>query len=396
MATDSSLSKEEVDRGLSSVLRVGVAGQAMTTLTEGVFLVLLANELNAPLYLIGLLAAIPPLAQLVQIPSVYLIERYQNRKKIVLFAHTGTRACILLIALIPALFSPLLGLTFLLIFLLFRGIFAAIANSAWNSLVRDLVPSRQLGAFFSRRWIYSMAVSIPLTLTAGFFIGEWANWYPRSSLLGFSIIFFLGFLAGIIGMYFMSRTPEPPMPPLEGKIKLLELIKRPFKDVNFRRLIGFLGSWNFALFLASPFFAIYMVNRLGFDPSFVIMMTVLSQVVNLVFMRIWGRFSDSYSNKSVLGVNGPLVLLAILLWTFTAMPERHFLTVPLVVTIHILLGISMSGVTLATGNIGLKLAPRGKGTSYLAANNLVSSLATGISPILGGGSQVYSQSNNSL
>lgn len=57
---------------------------------------------------------------------------------------------------------------------------------------------------------------------------------------------------------------------------------------------------------------------------------------------------------------------------------------PLLIAIHTLMGISTAGVTLATGNIGLKLAPKGKATSYLAANSIVNSLAAGIAPILGG------------
>jgi MFS family permease len=48
------------------------------------------------------------------------------------------------------------------------------------------------------------------------------------------------------------------------------------------------------------------------------------------------------------------------------------------------MGISLAGVTLALGNIGLKLAPKGEATAYLAANSLTNSLAAGIAPILGG------------
>jgi MFS family permease len=48
------------------------------------------------------------------------------------------------------------------------------------------------------------------------------------------------------------------------------------------------------------------------------------------------------------------------------------------------MGISTAGVTLAAGNMGLKLAPKGQATAYLAANSLVNSLAAGIAPILGG------------
>lgn len=73
-----SLTEEEIQTGLKNVLRDGLATRAMITLTEGVFLVGFALKLEAPLFVIGLLAAIPPLAQLIQIPSIFLIEKYQN------------------------------------------------------------------------------------------------------------------------------------------------------------------------------------------------------------------------------------------------------------------------------------------------------------------------------
>jgi MFS family permease len=48
------------------------------------------------------------------------------------------------------------------------------------------------------------------------------------------------------------------------------------------------------------------------------------------------------------------------------------------------MGISIAGVTLGSGNIGLKLAPQGKATTYLAAYTLVNSMAAGIAPAVGG------------
>jgi len=42
------------------------------------------------------------------------------------------------------------------------------------------------------------------------------------------------------------------------------------------------------------------------------------------------------------------------------------------------------GIALATGNLGLKLAPKDNGTVYLAAASLVSAVAGGITPVLAG------------
>lgn len=48
-------------------------------------------------------------------------------------------------------------------------------------------------------------------------------------------------------------------------------------------------------------------------------------------------------------------MLCIRAWTFTTLPEKYILTVPLLIVIHIVMGISMAGIALASGTIGLKL-----------------------------------------
>jgi len=57
---------------------------------------------------------------------------------------------------------------------------------------------------------------------------------------------------------------------------------------------------------------------------------------------------------------------------------------PLVIAIHLVTGISTTGITLAQGNIGLKLAPRDKGVIYLATMGIINSSAARIGPLLGG------------
>ena len=158
----------------------------------------------------------------------------------------------------------------------------------------------------------------------------------------------------------------------------------PFKDRNFKNLMVFLASWNFAVNLAAPFFTVYMIKRLNLGISLIISLTVLSQIVNVLFFGIWGKLSDKFSNKSVLSVSGPLFMTCIFMWTFTTLPEKYVLTFPLLVVIHILMGISMAGVTLASRNISIKLAPKGQSTSYLAVSSIVNSIAAGIAPIIGG------------
>jgi len=382
--TKETLTQEQVQSGLSYVIKDGVATQAMGILTGGAFLVAFALKLGASNMVIGLLAAIGPLAQLLQLPSIFLVEKIRNRRSIVLFTAGLSRLCWLLIALIPFLFSEQIGLAVLLGAMIAASAFGAISGCSWNSWMRDLIPQNILGSFFSKRMRIATGVGIALSLLAAVYLDLWRKLLANYEIYGYSILFLLGVGAGALGVYFLAQTPEKRMPTTEQKTGILKLLAQPFKDENFRKLIAFMCSWNFAVNLAGPFFMVYMLRRLGLSMSFIIALSIISQVLNFTFLKIWGKYTDRFSNKSVLAICGPLFILSILAWTFTTMPEKYFLTIPLLVIIHIVMGLSSAGVSLASGNIGLKLAPQGQATAYLAANTIVNSVAAGIAPILGG------------
>lgn len=379
-----SLTDEEVDHGLKLVIRDGLATQAMVTLTGGIFLVAFALQLGASNTVIGLLAAIPPLAELLQMPAIYIVDRVQKRRLVVVAASLAARLFWVPIILIPFFLSPEQGIFVLIVSIALYSSFSAISHCGWNSWMRDLIPQDRLGAFFSRRLTLSTVIALVISLVAGFFIDSWKVVFPDLAAYGYSILFLLGLLAGLFGITLLARTPEPRMVTTYEEDGLLAAIAKPFQDINFKNLIVYLGSWNFAVNLAAPFFTVYMLQRLGLDISVVVALGILSQVMNIIFYRSWGQVSDRFSNKSVLAVSGPLFMLAIFAWMFVTLPGVYILTYPLLILIHILMGISLAGVSLASGNISLKLAPQGQATSYLAASTFTNSVAAGIAPILGG------------
>jgi len=379
-----SLSESRVQSALQNVIKDGIASQAMGVLTGGAFLVAFAIKLGASNFVIGLLAAIGPLSQLLQLPSIFIVEKVRNRRLITVIAASLSRICWLIIALIPLLFGVKAGLAVLIISLVAVSAFGAVSGCSWNSWMRDLIPEKILGTFFSKRMRIATGVGIGLSLLAAVYLDYWKKFLPAYEMQGYSILFVFGFAAGGIGIYFLAKTPEIKMPAPVGKVRILSLLAKPFRDENFRKLIAFMCSWNFAVNLAGPFFMVYMLKRLGLSMSFIIGLSILSQVMNFLFLKIWGRFTDRFSNKSVLAISGPLFIFSILAWTFTTMPEKYFLTIPLLIVIHMVMGLSSAGVSLASGNISLELAPKGQATAYLAANTIVNSLAAGIAPILGG------------
>jgi len=229
-----------------------------------------------------------------------------------------------------------------------RGLLNAITNSGWNSWIRDLVPQPILGRFFSRRMAFATLAGVVFGLGAAFFIDYWRTQVPgESAVFGYTYVLLFGALfLGLASPLFMSLMPEPLMQPITGpQPSLGQRLTAPLRDTNFRRLMQFLLFWGFASNLAIPFFAVHMLQRLGLPVLWVIALSILSQMFNILFLRVWGTFADRFGNKSVLSVGVSLYLLVILGWIFTTMPERYFLTVPLLVLLHIFAGIASAAVT---------------------------------------------------
>lgn len=92
--------------GLLWLVRNGIASQAMETLTIGPFLVAYALALGASNLQIGILAAVPHLAQFAQLLGVYLVEHFRARRAICVLAAGINRPMFILMAAAALLPSP--------------------------------------------------------------------------------------------------------------------------------------------------------------------------------------------------------------------------------------------------------------------------------------------------
>jgi len=377
-------SDADTERSLRWMLRNGIAAQCMETLALGPVLVAYALLFGASNFAIGLLAALPNLAQLALIPAVQLVEKVRKRRLLAVLFGAASRPMLLVMAAAALVPSKDMGLAMILVALTVRYGLGAFVGCSFNSWVRDLVPEHRMGTVFADRLMWMTAVGIVVSLAAGLFVDQWGLALPDWEAHGYAILLVLAFIAGCTSVYFMSNMVEPAMPPAEANVRLRERLAQPLKDENFRNLVFFLGAWNFAINLAAPFFTVYLYKRLGLSVTMVTVLLVVSQATNVAVLRTWGRIADKVANKSILAVAAPLFVLSIFLWTFTTLPEKHSFTVPLLVIIHVLAGLSTAGVTLASTNISLKLAPRGGAASYLSVSSLITAGAAGVAPVVGG------------
>ena len=117
-----------------------MATSVMSTLTGSVFLVAFALTLGASELVIGLLATIPYLSNVIQIPTIYLVEKYRVRRSITMLAAATSRSFLLVIAIIPFVVPFTLALPLVLIALVLNSLLASMGGCTWNSWMHDLLP----------------------------------------------------------------------------------------------------------------------------------------------------------------------------------------------------------------------------------------------------------------
>src|SRR4051812_22015267 len=381
LAPDPVVTPEDLDRGKRALVKDAAWASMVGALYGGVILVGFALELGATPLHIGLLAAIPFLAQVAQLPGIALIEKLGQRRKIAVVSVGISRLMIAALAALVLLPDKKTALHVLLAAQITITLFGSVAGCSVNSWMHQLLASQGLVALFSRRLFWSTVLASAGALAAGYAVQHWPS---EQRLDAYALSFIAAGLVGFISVYYLATVPEPTMVRTGPRTPLVQLLRAPLADAKFRRVVVFMTAWNFASNLAAPFLTVYLLQQMAYGMGRVTTLWIASQMANALTMYSWGRLSDRLSNKAILAVALPAFFGCLIALPFAAIPHVHELTLPLIYVIHVVMGAASGGIALATGNLGLKLAPQGHGTNYLAVVGLAGALASGLAAIAGG------------
>jgi len=370
----------DVRRALGLSIWDGIFANLYANLTGGVFLVGYALALKASEVQIGLLAAFPLFANIVQPLSTYLIERIGRRRSLALLGGAFARL-LWLVVIIASLYlasrKTLLYVSLWIVALSQVG--TAVNNLAWMSWMADLVREEIRGRYFGLRNAALGAAALLASLAGGYFLDVWKDSHPRGEMDALRVLFTTGVVCGVISLLIQARIYEPPLREGDGSLPFRHRLLLPFHDTNFRRFLSFTLAWNFAVYFTAPFFAVYMLKTLKLSYTAVATYAVLSSVADLASAQLWGRLSDRETNK-------PILILASLFaasipygWLFTNRDSHYLLAF-----LHLEGGLFWAGIRLCTGNLVLKISPPSSRSLYFSTFNAVAGLMALIAPILGG------------
>lgn len=355
----------------------GVFAVPYATLTSGPLLTLFLLALGATEFQIGLVAAFPLLAGLVQPLGAEVIRRRGGWRRPVSLAGAGVDLLLWGVSLgAVLLLEPQTALLVILGVLALQQMATAFTSVAWTSWMSDLVPARLRGRYFGRRNFVCNTFGFVSALGAGWVL-EAAG---QDVLSVFLWIIAFGLVLRGVSLYFLRRQPElGPARSAEGRF--FEQLTQPIASPGFRPFLLYVVLWGFSVQLAAPFFTVYMIREAGVSTGAVMLFAGLGTAANLAGQRFWGPLCDRLGDRPVMRAAGLIVVLQPLWWLFTSGSGAGYYLMPL---LSIIGGFAWGGHLLATGNLMMRLAPALGKTSFFAVQAALGGLAGALGPIAGG------------
>jgi MFS family permease len=324
---------------------------------------------------VGLLGALPFLAQLMQLPGAWLTSRHGPRP-----------VALVTVALSRQAFLPLVVLPFLPVSPeVKRGVLIAVAaahhglgilcNNAWVTWMGDLVPSRVRGRYFGRRTALSTLAGALATFSVGTFL-DGARTSERTGL-ALAALAFTACVLGALSTALMALKHQPARPP--AKPFHADRVLQPLRDGVARRFLAYSLSWNAALGLSGPFFTLYLLEDLKLGFTLVALQGSTTALARMLSAPLWGRLIDRLGARAVLRACAFGLVLSPLLWALAG-PERWW---PIALD-ALLSGVLLSGHGLSTFALSLAVAPARERPFYHAAFAMTGGASFAVASAAGG------------
>lgn len=413
---DEELPQQTPHQSVRSSLRFstfdGVFATIFINITSGVLLSNFLVDLDASTMVIGGLAAIPMVMNLLQPLGAYLADRTTSRHWYGLRVYGPSRLIWLVLALGILLLTWHHTDLHLLIYLasgvvFVSAILTALGSASWLSWKAALVPRQLRGRYFGfRNSTVSLATLICVPI-AGLGVSVW----PGGTVQGYGAMLLLAVVAGLISLLFQffmidvnpqlqrlsptdlyykilrkqssNRTkPVEAASPIAEPIKSDQIKSSIWQDKNFLTFLLYFGFWTFAVNLSAPFFNIYLLDNLDLDVKWVTLYNSLQAGANLSMLMMWGKLSDRTGNRPLLLLMGILVAITPLLWLgVNTTPVSLWFWLPF---LHILAGGTWAAIDLCSNNIQMAIAPMQRHSTYFAIAAAVAGGSGALGTIMGG------------
>lgn len=102
---EETVTDNQLNSGLKLVITEGLSAEAMVVFTSGTFLTAMAIHMGASNFQLGLFAALPTFTTIFQLLSIWLVQKFNNRKLVTSAFNFLARVPLLAVGIMPLLFT---------------------------------------------------------------------------------------------------------------------------------------------------------------------------------------------------------------------------------------------------------------------------------------------------
>ncbi len=385
--------RARVRRSLDTVFYSSILAGLSYCVILGAPVPLLAKVIGLDDRLYGIVAAIPALTALIQLPVSMFLQRFGHAKLLMITSGYIQRLSWVCIGSVPLLFGATQAAVIAYMTLMTVSFTAAaVGGLSWQALVADIVPPRRRGRYWGARSRLMSAFLLLSGVILSFVLPQADDPNVAWVLLAvFGAATFFGLIE--VTAYFRvhqspPRTPTPAhvssspahQAPRPGDVGLLRQLAMPLADRRFAPTLISAMCLAAATAVIGPFLWRHFLDGLQIGPTkTTLILQVAPLVATLLAVAFWGRMLDRFGLRTMLivcVVGGTLNTMA---WPLVT-AERWWLGLLISISGQVF----WAGVDLALLNVVLRESARPGGNTYAAVFNTACAAATFLAGVVAG------------
>lgn len=286
---------ESSNRSRGSLVVYNVNANILANLIGGNFFTGLLIVLQADDAFVGLITILTYSANLLQLFTPLLLERFKRRKPVLIGARIAIHLVnVLFIGLIPfvpaSIQTKLVFLGFSVFLVNLLSAFIGPGFSVWH--IAHIPPSVRVQYFSVVTMLNGIFVAV-FNLVGSGIVDQFKQ--AGQELWGLTILRAAALLLAAVDIWMLSRIKEFPVQAPAQKIKLSALFREPWRHPAYLRSILIVVLWSMVANLPGSFYTVYLLRELNVSYSYIMLVSSMNVLVLTTLTFAWRKIYLKHS-----------------------------------------------------------------------------------------------------